>query len=374
MLNKKLFAVTLLSILVVVSFAEFNVGCAAETPADIEEVLVFLRDVVQLDMTKYESRLSISSVMPWTGGLSHTTGQYVVDSSGLGGKSILHVNFGFIDKDLVSCYFREVSQGPPIYSQQPATDLNDAAAGFLQKYQTYTGDAELEKMRSILDAVNPTVDTTTTVDNIKLKVSFEPTNTDFIWSNTFNGADYSRLILEFRNGHLFYFYDSRSYKTVGSTEVNISVEEAVRLALERVDNYSYLYDGKEIADFSIVKEQILTKFQTMGKFKPLELYPLWTVDLPLDEVYPGSVYYIEVRLWADTGEVIDCTALGYGADGGLPSEDLSIEQSTSADPSLTNTQPEDSITPETEIYAAIVLAAVFIPVVLATIIYKRRRK
>lgn len=373
MLNKKSCAVVLLALLIVF-FSRLNVGYAAETPANTEEVLVFLRDVVQLDMTKYEAHLSISDAMPWTGGLTHTTGKYHVDSSGLGGTSIIDVIFAFWDKTLVSCSLYEVSQGPPIYSQQPTTDSSDAATGFLQRYQAYTGDAELEKMRSIVDTVNPAVNTTTTVDNVKLTVSVKPDKTRFVWSTTYNGTDYNKLILEFRSGHLFEFYDNRHFYTVGSTEVNISEEEAIRIALERVGNYSYLYNGTEIADFNIVTDQIRTKLQTMGKFTALELYPLWTIDLPLDEVYPGSVYYIEVRLWADTGEITDCTALGYGSDGGLSPEDSSTSQQTSADQSSMDTRPENDISPETAMYVAVVLAVVLIPIVLATTIYKRKRK
>jgi len=367
MLSKKSCAVVFLLALLIVFFAQLNVGNAAETPVDTGKVLVFLRDVVQLDMTKYEARLSISDVMPWTGGLTKTTGQYVLDSSGLGGTSSLEVSFAFMEKDLVLCLLYEVSQGPPIYSKQPATDLSDAAADFLQRYQTFSGDAELEKMRSMLDTVNPTANTTTTVDNVKLKVSVEPNKALFTWSTTFNGADYSRLNLEFRNGHFSEFSDDRSYYTVGSTEVNISEEEAVRIALERVDTYAYMYNGTEIADFNIVKEQILTKMQVMGKFKPLELYPLWTVDLPLDEVYPGSVYYIEVRLWAGTGEVIDCTALGYGGDGGLPPQDSPTA------PSPTNTQTENNDAPPTAMYVAATAAAATIAVATTAVFIKKRR-
>ena len=46
-------------------------------------------------------------------------------------------------------------------------------------------------------------------------------------------------------------------------------------------------------------------------------YPCWIVDLPLGEFYAGGVSYIEVMLWADSGEVISVEALG----GGFPYEE-----------------------------------------------------
>jgi hypothetical protein len=41
--------------------------------------------------------------------------------------------------------------------------------------------------------------------------------------------------------------------------------------------------------------------------------------LPLDDLYPGLVYGIQVTIWADTAEIIDCHALVFGGEVPLDS-------------------------------------------------------
>lgn len=365
------------------TFAALNVVHASvETPVDTEEVLMFLKDVVQLDMSKYEARLSTKATNYWSwfGEVAHTSGQYVLDSTSIGGTSILTVTFTFWDQELVSCAYYEVSQGPTLYSRQPATDLINAASDFLQRYQTYTGDAQLTQMRSTIDGVKVTSNMTKTIDSLKLEVLFEERSHDnktlFSWSNTLNSADYSRLRLEFRNGEFSEFGDDRSFYKLGSSEVNISREEAVSIALERVKSYSYPYNDEKITGFEIVEEQIRSKPSFLNRTERMVLYPCWIVDLPLNRIYPDSVAYIKVLIWADKGEVISCEAMGYG----FPSEYFDSTPSPTPvntpllmSPSPQNTQANNNIAPATMyIVAACVIIVVSIAVI--AVVFKGKRR
>ena len=98
----------------------------------------------------------------------------------------------------------------------------------------------------------------------------------------------------------------------------------------------------------------------------MELYPCWIVDLPLRTIYPGSVSYIEVMIWADTGEVISCNALGYGFPGEspYPTPTLSAENNQ-----VTNT---DGV--PLAVYISGACIAIVIPIAIAVITLKRRSK
>jgi hypothetical protein len=106
------------------------------------------------------------------------------------------------------------------------------------------------------------------------------------------------------------------------------------------------------------------------------------VDLPLNDIYPGSVYFIEVFLWADTGEVISCTALGYGgnlppqdtADEALPSDPTTPEGSTPDSSTVTPNQTETTPSPPITTYAIVAAAAISIPIAIAAVALKKRRK
>lgn len=371
-LIKKSYAVIVISVLLAALFIQVNVASAAEgTVIDTGEVLVFLRDVVQIDTAKYEVRLTTNSTKYWPelGGVAQTTGQYALDSSGLVdatgecGKSILTVSFAFWDEELISCSFYEVSQGPPMYSEQPVADLSAAASGFLQRYQAYTGDAQLAQMRSLLDTVEVTSNSTKTVDNLRLEVRVENDKTFFIWGNVLNGTDYSRLRLEFQDGQFARFYDDRRFYKLGSSEVNISEEQAVSIALEHVENFSYVYQGEAITNLIIneglIRAPTLNFLNGTDRF---ELYPCWIVDLPLDDLYPGDIAFIKVLLWADSGEVISAEALGYG----FPHDPASTPPDS--------TQPDNNGAVPSAVYIAAACVAIAIPIAVVAVVLKKRRK
>jgi len=367
-MRKKICETLVIVILLFFTSMQSSLVYAEETIADTEDVLVFLENVIQIDMTKYEARLSTSSVdyWSWLGGLAHTTGQYILDSSGLGGTSIIKASFVFVDKELVACFLYTM-QGAPIFSKQPNTDVIDAADDFLQKYQTYTNDSEVSAMRNNLETVTSKTNMTTTLGNIKLEASFKSTDSVFRWTNSFNGADFTHLNVEFMNDQFFMFSDDRSYRKIGSTEVNISEEEAVKIALECADEYSYMYQDKEITDFNILNDFVRSKIEVLSRTDPLEFYPIWIVDLPLDEVYPGSVYYIEVMLWADKGDMISCEALGYGA--GPPPTD-----SPPDDPTSTNDQTENNVLSDALIYVGVTAVVIAFSAIGLVAIQKKRKK
>ena len=308
--------------------AQFNVGYATESPADLEEVIVFLKDVLQIDTVKYETTLRISRTEYWPelGGIAQTTGQYMLDSTGQGGTSFLTVSFTFWDEELIACSFYEESQGPPLYSEQLETDLIDAASGFLQRYQTYTGDSQLSQMRSLLDTVEVISNTTRTFDTLSLEINVEDYRTYFAWSNTvnepeFNGTGYSGLHLGFRDGHFSDFKDDRKFYELVSSEVNISLEEAVEIAVKRLENYSYMFNGEDISDFNVNKELVISRPHFMNRTgDPMELYPCWIIELGLDKYYPGNVASIQVWLWADSGEAFHCQAMSYGISYPTPDQ------------------------------------------------------
>jgi len=352
-----------------VAGAQFNVGYATGTPADVREVLVFLRDVVQLDMAKYNAILMTNATNYWLGssGIAQTDGQYrldstgFVDSTGECGTSILTVTFTFWGNKLISCDIYEESRGPPLYSKQPPTDLWDAASGFLQRYQTYTGDTQLSQMRNLLDMVEVTSNTTETADSLSLEVKVHHDHTYLTWGNTLNGADYSRLRLEFDNWGFSRFYDDRSFYKLGSSEVNISQGEAESIALKSVESYQYA-NKSGVANFNIIEENIRSRFSFLNRDDYFVKYSIWIVDLPFDQIYPGGASYIEVMLWADLGEVISIEALGAG----YPYEEPSPAQTPTSSP-----LPEPEPFPTALVFASVITVAV---VGVGLLVYFKKRR
>ncbi|MBT8172340.1 hypothetical protein KJN74_05670, partial [Candidatus Bathyarchaeota archaeon] len=122
--------------------------------------------------------------------------------------------------------------------------------------------------------------------------------------NTVNGIDYQAkgVILNFDNGILEAITDGWLEFNIGSTEIIISKNEAIELAIDYAKDYSWTFEGEEITDFIILDQPISVDLWPHVR-EPLDLIPYWYVVLKLDKVYPGNINSIGIGLWADTGQV-----------------------------------------------------------------------
>jgi hypothetical protein len=184
----------------------------------------------------------------------------------------------------------------------------DAALDFLEKYQNYTKN-DSSQLISLLQEVNSSENRKITSGNLTLTISNgefpHGTKTNsFLWTYIIEGCEYTRLTLNFDNGTLGGFGDSRAVYTIGNTTVNLSMKQAVDIAKERIKSYSYEMPGNVwIKDFNIS----YTSAELRSSIKePYVLHPFWQVRLYLDKQYPGSVTNLLVHVWADTGEVFYC--------------------------------------------------------------------
>jgi len=212
LLTKKLCLPLILVVVLAVLFAYLPTVYVTES-SGADEVLVFLEEVVSLDVAKYDVTLLRASVTypDWLDGLAQSTGKYRLESE----TSKIDVLFKFRNNTLSWCLVR-VLEGSPQYTESQSTDLRDLANDFLQKYQAYSGTSDLEKMRNMVDMVDVTENTTKTVGNLKLTVSVTSFSSCFDWRYTLDGADHGGVDVSFRNGHFYAFGDDRSYYQAGT--------------------------------------------------------------------------------------------------------------------------------------------------------------
>lgn len=361
----------------------------AQAPADTNKVLIFLKDVVGIDVEKYEVTLISSAVQDYTNkdnlignlGYIQTYGIYqlVYWDTATETYSELKVIFRFANATLESCRLNVLS-GQPYYSKPLPSNMIESATVLLERYEASSGDMKLTTMRNMLTAIDVTKNSTKIDSNIKFQVSATSDRTSLAWIQSQNGVDYNTLTLEFEHGAFLSFFDSRSYRTVGSAEVNVSKEQAIEMALKEADGFSYTYKGKLVDNLTVVEGQIRAELKANVRDKPTLFYPCWVVDLPLNAVYPGSVYYIEVMLWADNGQVISCKTMGYG--GPYPddssSNNVPPDSSPYAGQTTESTNPNNgetnSLVSSTAIIATAIIAVSGSTLTVALIAKKRKSK
>lgn len=364
-----------------------QVPAYAQAPVDTKEVLVFLKDTVGIDVERYEVTLISSDFQDYTNkdnpignlGYIQTSGKYQLTywDAATETYSAFEVRSSFANATLRSCSLTVLS-GSPHYSKPLPSNTREAATVLLGRYEASSEDAELTTMKNMLTTVDGTKNSTKIDGNLKLEVSATPDRTSLAWIQSQNGVDYNSLTLEFKNGAFLTFFDSRSYRKVGSAEINISEEQAIDMALKEADGFSYHYNGKLVDNLTIVESQIRAELKANVRDTPTLFYPCWTVALPLDAVYPGFVYYIEVMMWADTGQIISCETLGYGglypdssSSSSEPSEPLPTASPTNE--STNTNQAEGSSLASSTTIIAIIIATIFASTFAAALIVKKRK-
>ena len=272
------------------------------------KVQAFLRDVVYLDMKKYVSTLESNTVeyrSDW--GIVEEILKYSLTYEG----SKVDVTFRFRNTTL-SSYYLHVLEGTPYYSQLQPTNTLDAAKDLLERYQTYSGASHLEVMRNMLETVDEIRNFETISGNVKLIISTEANAIKIEFVYTSDNVDFQAKSVEliFDNyGFLQSLSDDWPLYKAGSTEVNISKEEAINIAVEYAKNYSWTVNGEVINNFTLVEESVSAELWPHAREEPLALIPYWYVTIDLDRVYPDRVESLAVGLWADTGEVSICQTL-----------------------------------------------------------------
>jgi hypothetical protein len=151
----------------------------------------------------------------------------------------------------------------------PNTQYNNTVDGvkaFLEKYQTYT-KIDSNNLITMLENVDTTKDATITTENTKLTIKndywSEKYQTTFTWVQVINGVEYPGISLEFDiDGNFLSIFDTRMLYTMGDTSVNISLEQAVDIAIENLKSYSYeMPDGSIVKDFKVNKDTTMVSLE-----------------------------------------------------------------------------------------------------------------
>jgi hypothetical protein len=315
---KKLVAALTIALILVSSLAAVEIGAYNKASSDsamwqlkynqlvsvstnAEKAITFLDQVVQIDISKYQTSLLSRSVehRDNLGGALEEILSYSLTSS----DSKMEIIFRFRNNQL-SQYRLVIIEGEPIYTgAQPSSPIADAK-GLLSRMQEYGNAPYLQNMIDMLDMmVNSVQNVELTSGNLKLNTTSLGAATQFVWIYTENGIDFDPKIFDlvFNNNALTDLIDDMFLFSIGSTTIHISADQAIVIARNALKDYSWSVDGQVISNFKVVEPPVV-------KFHPntrdtLALYPYWAITFNLDKVYPGNVDHIIVGVYADNGDI-----------------------------------------------------------------------
>jgi hypothetical protein len=279
--------------------------------ATTEKSLRFIREVVQIDVARYQLTL-----------VSHT----LEDRADMGGTEEI-VKYALTSSDskidLVlrfrnnhfSLFQLSILEGfppsAPIQVQSTLTDILKVSKGLVERYKSGTSEPYLEEISRLLASANETTNEQT-LGNTKLRMTINGDNAEVLLMYTANGVDFSTksLRIVFQKHALQELSDDWFLYEVGSTQINVSREQAIQIARNAVKDFEWNANGVQVSNFGVLNDPVSALFFPHPKTEPLTLVPYWYVTLYLDREYPGGVSSLAVGVWADTGEVANIQALG----------------------------------------------------------------
>jgi len=309
---KKFVMMIILLMVIVFPILQVSRAYSVESTAR-EKALPFIENVLPIDISQYNvkftkySETELPTFLP--GGAASERVTYTLESE----ESIIDVTCRIENDELTFCMV--TPKNGSVISDRQYENLIDAANSFLDKYQTHTGQ-DLEAIKNTLTDADPTKNMTVKADDIKLTISnggiWGNRETSFDWKHVYNGCEYPGIYLGFSNGVFSTINDGGIIYMISDTTVNISQEQAINIAMNHIQNYSYtMPGGVEISDFNVTEERT-EAWLVPSPREPYVLYPLWEVMLYLNQTYPGSVYALLVTVWADTGKVSSCSNQAAG--------------------------------------------------------------
>ena len=168
-------------------------------------------------------------------------------------------------------------------------------------------------MESTLDNVNNIAGLEKVVGNMKLEATIEGNSKIIKWVYTVNGIDFPTKGVEFKfeGDFLKEITDGWLLYQIGSTELNVSEEEAIAIALEYAKTISWTSGTQEVKNLTILEDSVEALFWPHPR-KALELIPYWYVVVHLDRIYPENIDRIGIGIWGDTGEISSYQTISVG--------------------------------------------------------------
>jgi hypothetical protein len=297
--------------------------------------LQFLSTVANVNVSRYHiEHLWVRNEAPVPLPYSGKTFSFNLSSS----TGILDVQTSFVDGRLYLFSVYTV-RGYAVLNHPASLDVLATAKDTLAQLQAFSPNDYLPTFQSMLGSVADLTVSEISNANWTQKIANNGNIVTMTWEPFANGLSQpqNNLHLEFQNGNLHFFSNFLGLYEIGGSDVKISEEQAIQIAVEHARNFSYVQKNVTVSNFDIL-QNIATAKISLGVRGNNTLYPYWNIMVPLAKEYPGGVTYFRVIMWADTGEITTFSPMGsYGVsndDGSnaIPSSEPQQTTSPTANP------------------------------------------
>jgi len=143
--------------------------------------------------------------------------------------------------------------------------------------------------------------------NLTMKIVVYPSSIFVKFSNTINDVDYTGLRITNGSFGSFYFDDSRTYLTMGDTNIDISKEQAIMIAKDYVLN-NFSFNGAIVHDLNVTSVgtvQLTTRVDNpTGDYINGTISPYWYISVNVENMPRDGLEGVIVEVSANDGTVI----------------------------------------------------------------------
>ncbi len=275
-----------------------------------DQAMLIIRNVFQIDVAMYHVTLLSDTSGPEAnlGGIVEEVLTYSLVNNASNINLVLTFtggNFSLFQLNVIE----GVTAFTPIYTQRQPTDFLTAVRNVIARYESVENASYLNQMSQLLSVATETQQDQT-LGNFKLETSISGDNAQYSLLYTANNVDFAAKSLQivFENGILTSLSDDWPLYSIGSTQVNITQDQAIQIAREAANTFTWNANGVKVSNFNVLQEPVSAVFYPTPR-SDLTLFPYWYITLYLDKVYPGGVNSIGVGIWADTGQVANIQTL-----------------------------------------------------------------
>lgn len=285
----------------------------SNTSNDADQARLLIHNVLQIDTSKYQLNLKGDTVQRRTdlGGAIEEILQYSLVNNA--SRFDLTMRFRNGHFSLLQINQLEGSPNfPLVYTQPQPTEVIQACQGLLDRYRIAFNDSYMDQISTLMASAKAN-GSGQIFGDAKLQYSSYDDYADVLLMYSNNGADFQAksLHLSYQNKVLTEFSDDWLLFKIGSTQIDVSKDQAVLIAKNAAKSYSWTANGTKVSSFQILDNPVSAQFYPKpGDTDLFTLYPYWYVTLYLDKTYPGGVSQIAVGVWADSGQVASIQALG----------------------------------------------------------------
>ena len=310
--NRKLLLITVILSLLFISstYAALIPNVHAAETTILQEGLAVTNNVIGIDLAKYATSSEYKQDS-YLGVLPQENLRYTLATEG----STLDLYYTFVNGKLQKIHVLEAQGNLQMQKALSANSLENSK-DFLSNYQGYSKNTFYGELGSTLNTVDANKNLTTIYGNTKLSVTVQDNSATYRWTYTLNGIDAPDkcVALHYEDGFLSYFVDNWDIYKIGSTNVNLSEQQAIDIAMAKAKAFTWatVSDNKTFKDlkYKVTNAMVWNTVFANSLFMdnprgqdPLMLYPMRHIWVSFDKFYPCNVYGMNVYIWADTGEI-----------------------------------------------------------------------